>query len=92
PEKCDVWIEDSSIASTYIQLAAKSMGLESCWVQIRERFYENSVSAENRVAQILNIPENFRVESIIAIGYSNEKKSGHGKDSLLYDKVHYEKY
>ncbi|MCP4671073.1 MAG: NAD(P)H-dependent dehydrogenase/reductase, partial [Desulfobacula sp.] len=39
PEKCDVWIEDSSIASTYIQLAAKSMGLESCWVQIRERFY-----------------------------------------------------
>ena len=37
-EKSDVWIEDSSIASTYIQLAAESIGLKSCWIQIRKRF------------------------------------------------------
>ncbi len=92
PEKCDVWIEDSSIASTYIQLAAKSMGLDSCWVQIRKRFYKDEISAETRVAEILNIPGKYRVESIIAIGYANETKTGHKKDSLLYDKVHYEQY
>ncbi len=92
PEKCDVWIEDSSIASTYIQLAAKSIGLESCWIQIRKRFYENEILSENRVTEILNIPGNYRVESIIAIGYANETKTGHKRDSLLYNKIHYEKY
>lgn len=30
PEKYDVWIEDCSIASTYIQLAAEDIGLKSC--------------------------------------------------------------
>jgi len=47
PEKCDVWIEDSSIASTYIQLAVESIGLKSCWIQIRKRFYKDDITAEN---------------------------------------------
>jgi nitroreductase len=92
PEKCDVWIEDSSIASTYIQLAAKSIGLESCWIQIRKRFYNSDISAEKKVAELLNISGHYCVESIIAIGYSDEIKKGHAKESLLYNKVHYEKY
>jgi len=92
PEKCDVWIEDSSIASTYIQLSAESIGLKSCWIQIRKRPYKDDITAEKRVAQILDVPENYRVESIIAIGYPDETKQGHKKESLLYDKVHYEKY
>lgn len=91
-EKSDTWIEDSSIASTYIQLAAESIGLKSCWIQIRKRFYKDDITAEKRVAQILDVPENYRVESIIAIGYPDETKQGHKKESLLYDKVHYEKY
>ena len=91
-EKSDVWIEDSSIASTYIQLAAESIGLKSCWIQIRKRFYKDDITAEKRAAQILDIPENYRIESIIAIGYPDETKQGHKKESLLYDKVHYEKY
>ncbi len=92
PEKCDVWIEDSSITSTYIQLAAESIGLKSCWIQIRKRFYKDKITASSRAASILNIPENFQVESIIAIGYPDEVKKGHKKDSLSYDKIHYEKY
>ena len=92
PEKCDVWIEDSSIAATYIQLAAQSFGLASCWIQIRKRFYKNEITAQNKVSNLLNIPENFQVESIIAIGYPNEIKSGHKKESLLYNKIHYEQY
>jgi len=92
PEKCDVWIEDTSIASTYIQLAAKSIGLDSCWIQIRKRFYKDEIFAETRVGKILNLPDNYCVESIIAIGYSNETKTGHQKESLLFNKVHYENY
>jgi len=91
-EKCDVWIEDTSIASTYIQLAAQEIGLGSCWIQIRKRFYKDEISAEKRVAELLNIPEKYRVESIMAIGYPDEVKAGHKKESLLYNKVHYEKY
>lgn len=89
PEKCDVWIEDTSIASTYIQLAAHSLGLGSCWIQFRERFYKEGFPAEKRVAELLNIPENYQVLSIIAIGYPDESKKGHEKSSLLYDKIHF---
>ena len=92
PEKCDVWIEDSSIASTYIQLAAESIGLKSCWIQIRERFYKDEITATSRAASILNVPENFQVESIIAIGYPDEVKKGHKKESLLYGKIHFETF
>ena len=38
PLASDVWIEDASIASIYLQLQAEDMGLGSCWVQVRERF------------------------------------------------------
>ena len=35
--KCDVWVEDASIATIFLHLAATSMGLGSCWLQIRKR-------------------------------------------------------
>lgn len=92
PEKCDVWVEDSSIATTYIQLAAESIGLKSCWIQIRKRMYDQDSSAEKRVAQILGLPDNLRVESIVAVGYPDENRAGHKKEDLLYGKVHYEKF
>jgi len=41
PKTCDVWIEDSSIAAIIIQLSAQSLGLGSCWIQVRERFGRN---------------------------------------------------
>ena len=40
----DVWIEDASIASTLIQLEAESLGLRSCWIQMRSRQGENDDS------------------------------------------------
>ena len=92
PEKCDVWVEDSSIASILIQLAAESIGLKSCWIQIRKRFYKDTTTSGDRIKEILGIPENYSVESIIAIGYPDETKDGHKAETLLYDKIHYEKY
>ncbi len=92
PGKCDVWIEDSSIASTYIQLAAESLGLKSCWIQIRNRFYNAEITATSKVASILKIPANFQAESIIAIGYPDEIKKGHKNKNLLYGKIHHEKF
>ena len=92
PEKCDVWIEDASIASIYIHLAAESMELGSCWIQIRKRMHDQTKTAEQYIRELLNIPENFNVESMIAIGYPAEIKSPHSKEDLQYEKVHYNLY
>jgi hypothetical protein len=32
PQICDVWVEDASIASIYIHLAATALDLGSCWI------------------------------------------------------------
>lgn len=91
-EITDVWVEDASIAAAYIQLAAVSMGLGSCWVQIRERRHDSEKTAEKYVQGLLNIPQNKRVECIIAIGYPDEVKGPHNSEDLKYDRVHFDKY
>ena len=88
PSVCDVWVEDCTIASTYIQLAAESLGLKSCWIQIRKREYKPGRTAAERVSDLLNIPPTMDVLSIIAIGYPAQTLDGHGKESLLYNKIH----
>lgn len=91
-EKSDVWIEDTSIACTYIQLAAESMELGSCWIQIRERKHDDATFAEDYIAGLLKIPPGFKVESIIAVGYPAETKSPHEKGELQREKVHLESF
>jgi nitroreductase len=92
PDKSDVWVEDASIASIIIQLAAESAGLSSCWIQIRKRMHNNSVTAEQYVREILNIPDNRNVESIIAVGYSSETARARSGENLKYEKVSLNRY
>ena len=87
PEKCDVWIEDCSIAAIFIQLAAQSMDLGSCWIQIRKRMHKDGGTAEAFVREKLNIPDRYCVLSIVAVGYPEERPKGHPKSSLSHDKV-----
>jgi nitroreductase len=87
-----VWVEDASIASIFIHLAAESMGLGSCWIQIRKRMYDQTTPSEAYIRRLLHIPKNLNVESIVAIGYPAEKKTPHQKEDLLYKKVHYDLY
>lgn len=91
PELTDVWIEDASIISTIIQLMAQSLGLGSCWIQSRERVTQDNESVSEYVKNVLDIPENYFVESMIAIGYPDEEKKPHEID-LNSDKIHYNKY
>ena len=92
PQITDVWIEDASIASIYIHLAAVALELGSCWIQIRERKHDDTQTAEAYIARILDLPAHIRVETIIAIGYPAESKPGHPKESLPYAKVSLNKY
>ena len=88
----DVWVENCSIASIILQLAAQSFGLGSCWIQIRNRKHDNSTTAEEYIRQVLNIPDHLNVESIIAIGYPDETKDGHPKSDLDYGKMYLNQY
>jgi nitroreductase len=92
PAKCDVWIEDCSIASLNLHLQATDLGLGSCWIQIRQRDHDEQTSAEQYVRGLLGINENLAVAAIIAIGYGKEEKPGHATSSLLYDRVSYNRY
>jgi nitroreductase len=87
-ELCDVWIEDSSITAIIMQLAAHSLGLDSCWIQIRERMYDEHLKAEDYVKDILNIPKRYSVLCMLAVGYADEKKPEYEISKLPYDKIH----
>lgn len=92
PEKCDVWVEDCSIAAILIQLAAQALGLGSCWVQIRRREHNETMSAEAYIRDILSIPDTLRVASVIAVGYPDETKAPHPAHTLQTEKVHINRY
>ena len=88
----DVWVEDASIASIFLHLAAADIGLGSCWIQIRKRPHDENHTAEAVVADILNLPEGLRVESIVAIGYPAKATPGHPESYLQREKVHYQQF
>jgi nitroreductase len=88
----DVWIEDCSIAAVIIHLAAESLGLGSCWVQIRERRHSAELSSSDYAGKVLALPDGFQVEAIVGIGYPAEEKPPHPRESLFYDRVSSNRY
>jgi nitroreductase len=92
PRKCDVWVEDCAIAAIILQLTAESLGLGSCWAQIRLRDHADGRSAENYVQEILHLPDGYVVASIIGIGYPEQRSQPHSKESLACEKIHRERY
>jgi nitroreductase len=87
----DVWIEDCSIASIILQLAGQSLGLGSCWIQIRNRDYSDGWSSEDYVKEVLkgvmSLSKDIKVESIISFGYPDEEKPPVPKGQLDYQKI-----
>jgi len=93
PARCDVWIEDVSIAAILIQLAATALDLGSCWVQIRLREHDSAGrSANDYLVDLLGLPEGYQVGSIIGIGYPGEEKAGHDRAELGWKKLHRERF
>ena len=86
--KTDVWVEDCSIATIIIQLAAESLGLGSCWVQIRKRFDADGNSAADNVRKLLNIPSNYEPLSIVAIGHKAKETKPFDEEKMQWEKIH----
>jgi len=88
PERSDVWIEDCAIATIILQLTAESLGLASCWAQIRLRLNRDGRTAEDYLRPFIGLPERLRVLAIVGIGYPAESKTGHARESLEWGKLH----
>ncbi len=56
-------VQDVTIAASYIQLAAESMRLSTCWIGA---FYEE------RVRELLELPLDIRPVLMLPVGYPNE--------------------
>lgn len=88
----DVWVEDCSIASIVVQLVAQSLGLGSCWIQIRKRPHSLNITAEAYIQELLDLPPTIRVESVISIGYPAEKKTPLQPERLQTHKIRHNRF
>lgn len=92
PEKSEAYIEDATVAATYMQLQAEDLGIGSCWIQVRGRFDANNEPSEDYVQHLLDIPPYLKVECVITFGYKDETRRPVDPDKLQWEKVHIGKY
>lgn len=92
PQKSGPWIEDATIAAIYIQLSAQSLGLASCWCQMRGREYNDQKQAGEYVAEVLSLPAGLEVECIVGLGYADESKPAYDRKDLLWERVSYNRF
>ena len=86
--KADTWIEDCSIAMSYMNLMATEQGIGSCWCQMHLRSSLSGKDAEVNVKKILSVPEKYRIVGILALGMPVKESEPHKLDDLDYSKIH----
>ena len=91
-EKSDLWMEDASIAMAYMHLAADSLGLGSCWIQMWNRDDVNGSDLEPVLRKRFGIPQQLNPMAILSLGNISEHPKGHDAESVDWNRVHYEKY
>ena len=88
----DVWVEDASVASIYMQLQAEDLGLGSCWCQIRNRVTEDERDSNDYVRFLLQIAYQLDVLSIIGFGHKDQVRKPFDESHLQWEKIHLGKY
>ncbi len=88
----DVWVEDCSIAAILLQMTAHSLGLGSCWIQIRKRQHDAVTTSEEFIRCVLGIPDRLRVASIIAVGHPAISREPLEADQLQREKIWRNRY
>lgn len=90
--KTDIWVEDASIACSFILLQAADLGLSATWVQLRERGFADGRKAQDIVKNLINVPDGMEVLAVIAIGHPDESHRPYSDDRLPWDQVHEEQF
>ena len=91
-EKSDTWIEDCSIALTFMQLEAEEQGLGSCWIQLNNRPSHDGRGADVIAKEILGIEGDLRVLAVLAMGYPAQERPPYTEEDMEFSKVHYNNY
>ena len=87
--KSDACIEDSSIVLGQMRLVASSMGLGSCWLQVRLRpSEEEGTSTEEFLRQRLGFPDKMELEAMLVLGHPAQKPAAHTLEELPQGRVH----
>lgn len=73
---------DLSIAIENMALTSWDLGIGSCWI---------GAFSEKKVKELLDVPENLRVMSLLTLGYPDEEPGAKYRKSLN-EIVHYERY
>ncbi|MFC1804423.1 nitroreductase family protein [Candidatus Omnitrophota bacterium] len=81
------YLEDGCGATENILLAATALGIGSCWVAGDKKPYCP------QVARLLNVPDKFKLVSMVSLGYPKEQGSFKVKDKRKLDEmIHWEKF
>lgn len=83
------YIEDGAVATQNMALAAHSLGLSSYWAGVFDLGKANG-SMEQKVRELLGVPDPIRIVSILPIGAPAYGKAGDRKS--LRNMLHYDKY
>jgi nitroreductase len=79
------YLEDGSAATENILLAATSLGIGSCWIAGDKKPYAE------KIRQYIGAPSNYKLVSIVALGYPKDKFRPH-KKRRLSEVIHFEKF
>lgn len=85
----DTWIEDSSIALSFMHLMAADIGVGSCWIQIHMRKSSDGEDAEKLVRDIVKIDDYFRIVGILALGIPDGDVKPHTLEDIDKTNIHF---
>jgi nitroreductase len=81
----DFCVEDGSAATENILVAARALGLGTCWVASYKKPHSGPV------ADLLGVPEGILLITLIALGYPEQEPEPKGKRSLT-EVLHWERF
>jgi len=81
------YLEDGCAATSNILFAATALGIGSCWVAGDKKPYCASV------AELLGVPDTFKLVSLVALGYSESRDSFYSPEKrALKELLHWEEF
>lgn len=79
------YLEDGCAATENILLAATAQGIASCWIAGDKKEYGS------KIAKALNVPQSFKLISILSLGYPKTNPDPHQKRPLK-EVIHWEEF
>jgi nitroreductase len=79
------YLEDAAAATENILVAARALGLATCWVAGYGKDYAEPIR------EFLDVPEGYLLVALVALGYPSESPEAHGKRDLS-EVLHWERF